>query len=89
MVEGVQVKWQSFSILLVCGSKGFLGCGVFDVDAIDSFGQAACLVESTPQNPIGTLERFPHRKITRVNTKARALGIVEGMDVAQAFEKIA
>ena len=88
-VEGVQVKWQTFSILLVCGSRGFLGCGVFDVEAIEGFGQAACLVESTPANPIGTLDRFPARKVARVNAKARALGITEGMAVAEAFEKIA
>jgi uncharacterized protein YunC (DUF1805 family) len=58
-VEGVQVKWRGFSILLVAGKKGFLTCGVFDLAAIDSFGAAAAIVESTPSNPIGNLDRFP------------------------------
>ena len=88
-VEGVQVKWTGFSILLVTGKKGFLACGVFDVDKIDSFGCAAALVESSPSNPIGTLERFPNRKVTLPNAKAKALGITEGMDVPEAFAKIA
>ncbi|MDD5347277.1 MAG: DUF1805 domain-containing protein [Candidatus Omnitrophica bacterium] len=88
-VEGVQVKWAGFSILLVTGTKGFLACGVFDVAAIDSFGSAAALVESTPANPIGTLERFPNRSVVKVNAKARSLGITEGMAVPEAFEKIA
>jgi uncharacterized protein YunC (DUF1805 family) len=44
---------------------------------------------STPDNPIGTLERFPNRKITKVNAKAKALGIKEGMDVTNAFALIA
>jgi uncharacterized protein YunC (DUF1805 family) len=46
-------------------------------------------VESTPDNPIGTLERFGDRKVTKANAKAKALGIEEGMDVTKAFALIA
>lgn len=88
-VEGVQVKWPGFSILLVTGSKAFLACGVFDLKALESFNAAAALVESSPQNPIGTLERFPLRKIAAVNARARELGIEAGMPVVEAFERIA
>ncbi len=89
LVEGIQVKWSGFHILLVTGKKAFLACGVFDMDAIDAFGGAAAIVESTPENPIGNLERFPNRKITKVNSKAKDLGINVGMDVRTAFEIIA
>jgi len=89
MVEGVQTKWSGFSILLVTGSKGFLACPAIDVDACLGYGAAAAVVESTPDNPIGTLERFPDRKVTKVNDKARALGIKEGMAVSDAFALIA
>jgi uncharacterized protein YunC (DUF1805 family) len=89
LVEGVQVKWQGFSILLVTGSKGFLVCGVFDLALIDSFGAAAAMVESSPDNPIGNLERFPLRTIKAVNKNAEALGIRPGMDVSDAFSLIA
>jgi uncharacterized protein YunC (DUF1805 family) len=47
------------------------------------------LVESTPENPIKTLERFPGRKVTKVNAKAKTLGIKEGMSVQDAFAIIA
>ncbi|HNX81425.1 MAG TPA: DUF1805 domain-containing protein [Candidatus Omnitrophota bacterium] len=89
LVEGVQVRWSNFSILLVTGKKAFLTCGVFDLDAIDAFGGAAAIVESTPGNPIGNLDRFPNRKITKVNSKAKTLGIAIGMDVKDAFDLIA
>ena len=89
LVEGVQVKWSGFSILLVAGTKGFLACGVFDLEAIEKFGVAAAIPESTPENPIGNLERFPNRKIMKVNAGAEALGIRVGMDVRAAFELIA
>ena len=89
LVEGVQTKWAGFNILLVTGPRGFLACPAIDVDACQRYGVAAALVESTPDNPIGTLERFPDRKVTKVNTKAEELGVTEGMNVADAFALIA
>ena len=89
LVEGVQTKWAGFNILLVAGSKGFLACPAIDVEACEGYGVAAAIVESTPDNPIGTLERFGDRKITKANAKAEALGIKEGMDVTEAFAFIA
>jgi uncharacterized protein YunC (DUF1805 family) len=89
LVEGVQVKWSGFNILLVTGSKGFLACPAIDVDACQRYGVAAALVESSPDNPIGTLERFGDRKVTKTNAKAEELGITEGMNVTDAFALIA
>jgi len=89
IVEGVQAKWAGFNILLAAGSKGFLACPAIDVDACEGYGVAAAIVESTPDNPIGTLERFLNRKVTKTNEKARELGIKEGMDVGDAFALIA
>ncbi len=88
-VEGVQTKWSGFNILLVTGSKGFLACPAIDVEACERYGVAAAIVESTPDNPIGTLERFPARKVTKANAQAKELGITEGMDVTEAFALIA
>ena len=88
-VEGVQTKWSGFNILLVTGSKGFLACPAIDVYACEGYGVAAAIVESTPDNPIGTLERFASRNITKANAKAEALGIKEGMAVVDAFGLIA
>ncbi len=88
-VEGIQTHWPGFGILMVTGSKGFLACPAFDIDACQRYGAAAAIVESTPQNPIGTLDRFASRKIIKANEKARALGIHEGMEAVEAFDLIA
>jgi len=88
-VEGVQTKWEGFNILLAAGSKGFLACPAIDIDACEGYGVAAAIVESTPDNPIGTLERFGNRKILKANDRAKALGITEGMEVSEAFALIA
>ena len=89
LVEGVQTKWAGFNILLVAGSKGFLACPAIDPSACQAYGVATAIVESTADNPIGTLERFPNRKVTKANAKAKALGISEGMNAADAFALIA
>ena len=88
-VEGVQTKWPGFNILLVTGTKGFLACPAIDVEACQRYGVAAAIVESTPDNPIGTLDRFGDRKITKANKNANALGITESMPVTRAFALIA
>jgi uncharacterized protein YunC (DUF1805 family) len=88
-LEGVHVSWPGFGILLVTGSKGFLACPAFDVDVCERYGAAAAIVESSPDNPIGTLERFPNRNLTKVNPKTAALGLKEGMAVTDAFSLIA
>lgn len=89
LVEGVQTKWAGFNILLVAGAKGFLACPAIDVEACQRYGVAAAIVQSTPDNPIGTLDRFPNRKITKANAEAQALGIKEGMQVSDALALIA
>jgi uncharacterized protein YunC (DUF1805 family) len=88
-VEGIQVKWSGFNLLLATGTKGFLACPVIDVEACQRYGVAAALVESTPDNPIGTLERFADRKVTKVNKIAENIGITEGMPVQSALNIIA
>ena len=75
MVEGVQTKWEGFNILIVTGSKGFLACPAIDIDACQGFGVAAALVESTPENPIGTLENFPNRKWGKIVMQCETLGV--------------
>ena len=89
IVEGIQVKWSGFNLLLATGTKGFLACPVIDVDACQRYGVAAALVESTPDNPIGTLERFTDRKVTKTNKNAQDLGIKDGMPVQSALNLIA
>lgn len=88
-VEGVQIKWAGFNILLVTGTKGFLACPAIDVEACERYGVAAAIVESSPANPIGTLDRFGNRNVLKANDKAKALGIREGMAVTEAFSLIA
>ena len=89
LVEGVHLKSAGINFLLVSGSKGFLACSALNIEDAEQFGAAAALVECFPEKPIGTIDRFPDRLITKVNSKAKELGITVGMEVRQAFELIA
>jgi len=88
LAEGARLEWESFSLLVLTAPKGFLACGIFDIDAVNSFGLACGIVESAPDNPIGTLDRMISRKVVKVNEKARSLGITEGESAASALEKM-
>lgn len=88
VADGVVLKWESFSLLLIGGPKGFLGCCIFDLALINEFKMPCALVESGPTNPIGTIERMLTRNIMSVNDAAKALGIEAGMSVTEAVEKL-
>jgi len=88
-VEGVIVKWSGFSLLMITGSKGFIACPAIDIDACQAFGKAAAIVESSPDNPIGTLQRLCERKIARANPAALAIGVKPQMTAESAFALIA
>ena len=86
VVEGVRLEWDTFSLLLVSAPRGFLVCGIFDLEAINLYGRAAAIVEGSPDNPIGTLDRFMERKITALNAQAQEMGVCVGMSVRSALE---
>jgi len=87
-VEGAKLKWGCFSLLVLTAPKGFLACGIFDIEAVNAYGCAAGLVEGSPDNPIGTLDRMMERKVAVVNEKAEERGIEKGMSVSEALEHL-
>ncbi|MEW5945581.1 MAG: DUF1805 domain-containing protein [bacterium] len=88
VADGVSLKWDSFSLLLIGAPKGFLGCCIFDLGVTQGFKVPCALVESAPGNPIGTIERMRTRRIMSVNDEAKKLGIEVGMPAPEALEKL-
>lgn len=84
--EGVSLKFEPFSLLLIGAPKGFLACCIFDIDLINDFDMPAALVKSGPKTPIGTLDNMVTLPLMKVNAKAAALGLEEGMPVMKALE---
>jgi len=84
--DGISLKWESFSLLLIGAPKGFLACCIFDIDMIDGFGKPAALVKSAPDSPIGTLDNMVTLPLMKVNRHGKELGLEEGMPVGEALE---
>jgi len=88
VAEGVSLKWESFSLLIIGAPKGFLACCIFNLDMINEFGIPCAIVESGPGNPIGSIDRMLTRKISSVNDKAKQLGIKAGMPTPEALTRL-
>jgi uncharacterized protein YunC (DUF1805 family) len=86
VAEGVDLKWDSFSLLILTAPKGFLACCIFDEKIIGEFGVPCAVVNSGPGNSIGTLENMFNRTIMKVNEKGHELGIKVGMPTMEALE---
>ena len=83
---GMRIEWDSGSMVFVTAPRGWMGCGIFDIEAANMWNQAVVLVESWPGFEVGPVERLITRKIMKVNEAAAALGITVGMEAMEALE---
>ena len=83
---GMRIEWDSGSMVFLTAPKGWMGCGIFDIEAANMWNQAVCLVESWPGFEVGPVERLITRKIMAVNERAATLGITVGMEAMEALE---
>ena len=83
---GMRIEFDSGSMVFLTAPKGWLACGVFDIEAGNGFGMAMALVESWPGFEVGPVERLITRKIMKVNERAAALGVQVGMEAMEALE---
>ncbi|MCB0271876.1 MAG: YunC family protein [Bdellovibrionales bacterium] len=70
----------AYPLLTIRGSKGFLGCGYFNVDACDKTNEACAIVSG-----VKTHEDMLDAKIKAVSSLAKELGIEVGMTGKQAL----
>ena len=72
--QAVKIPTANSNVLMIQGSKGFLGCGYFKVEAADKLGDAVAIVTG-----VSNFQEMCNAEVNQVSLKARALGIVEGM----------
>ncbi|MDI9382901.1 MAG: DUF1805 domain-containing protein [Verrucomicrobiota bacterium] len=82
--QAVKIPTANSNVLMIQGSKGFLGCGYFRVEAADKLGDAVAIVTG-----VSNFQEMCNAKVNQVSLKARALGIVEGMSGEEALERLA
>jgi len=80
-VVGVRVALHPAPLVLLIAPKGYVMCGYLNSDTAEKLGQAAAVVTG-----VKTFEDVLNAKIIKVTSKARALGVKEGMTGRGALE---
>lgn len=75
-------------VFAVTAGGGLLGCGVFDVAALDRFQCPAVKVQSATGRPIATVDDLLGGRVKAANETALRHGVSLEMDGRQALERI-
>lgn len=78
---GVHVKLPNADFLLILGSRGYIMCGYLNMATAEKKGDAACMVTN-----VKSFGDVLNSGIVSVSSKARELGVREGMSGKEALE---
>ena len=73
-VFGLKVDLQGAPLLLLAAKKGYVMCGYLNIDTAERLGQAAAVVTG-----VKSFEDVLNAKVVRLTTRAKQLGVREGM----------
>ena len=82
--EGLTVKTCKAVLLMIKGSKGFLGCGYFNAETADKLSEAVAIVTG-----VQTYDDMLGAAVIRVSREAGSLGIETGMSGREALKRLA
>lgn len=81
---GIRVDLPNAPVLMLVGSRGFLGCGYFRADVADKVGHALAVVSG-----VRTFTDMLAARVAAASAAAAALGIQPGMTGAEAAKILA
>jgi uncharacterized protein YunC (DUF1805 family) len=81
--EGYKIPTGKANLLMIKGSKGFLGCGYFNIEVADKIGEAVALVTG-----VKSFGDMFNAKVFAVSMAAQGLGIKLGDSGQDALEKL-
>ncbi len=84
--DGYIIPIGKVNVVCVVTDVGLVGCGAFDVMALDSFSYPAVKVKSSNANPIATIDDLQNGTVKEVNAAAAKLGIKVGMTGREALD---
>lgn len=77
-IEGFVIPIGKVNLVFARTEKGLVGCGAFDVTALEKFGYAAAKVRPKGES-VKDLDDLMSGEIAAANLSAEKLGIKEGM----------
>lgn len=78
-LQGIKVSLPGAPVLMLVGSKGFVGCGYFSVDVADKVGHALAVVSG-----VGSFEDMLNARVKAVSPEAADAGVTVDMTGAEA-----
>jgi uncharacterized protein YunC (DUF1805 family) len=86
--DGYIIPLGPVSLVNVVTDRGMVGCGAFDVAALDRFDYPAARVKSAHGEPIATIEDLLAGVVNDVNAGAITCGVAVGMSGRDALERL-
>jgi len=84
--DGYVIPLGPANLVFVVTGKGLLGCGAFDVCALDGFGYPASRVRSRDGKPVASIDDLLSGIVREANESAKKLGIKADMPARKALE---
>lgn len=86
-IEGFVIPIGDVNLVFARTEKGLVGCGAFDVTALEKFGYAAAKVKPKGDS-VRDLDDLMAGEIAAANPSAEKLGITVGMTGKEASEML-
>jgi uncharacterized protein YunC (DUF1805 family) len=77
------IDLENANLVLLKAKKGYIMCGLLNIETAERLGQTAAMVTG-----VKTAEDALKAKIKTATTKAKALGVKEGMSGKEALERL-
>ncbi len=84
--DGYIIPLGSIMLVSVVTDTGMVGCGVFDVQALNAFGYPAAKARKAGEGLIASVDDLLNGIIKEVNEAARKRGVTIGMSGKEALE---
>ena len=84
--RGYVIPLGPVNLVLVVTDKGMVGCGAFDVMALNSFGYPAARVRPSEGSSISSIEDLLEGIVKEANPAAEKLGVRMGMSGREALD---
>ena len=83
---GISNRWNQGQYCSILTPAGIVGCGIYDIDTAAEFDLAIAICKGTPEVPLVEPEDLYDSLIVNATTRAREMGIKDGMTGREAVE---
>ncbi|MCQ1539218.1 DUF1805 domain-containing protein [Methanocalculus taiwanensis] len=86
IAEGYAIPVGPVNLVFITTEEGMIGCGAFDIAALERFGIPAAKMKPVAGPSIATIDEILDANVKEVNKPAAECGITPGMIGKEALE---